>query len=40
MAHTLGTKTAYEIEWAELTLMGAHTPRPETRGGDWLAPVP
>ena len=25
LKHTLGTKTAYEIEWAELTLMGAHT---------------
>jgi len=25
MPHTLGTKTAYETEWAELLLMGANT---------------
>tara|TARA_R110002020_G_scaffold324733_1_gene540349 strand:- start:96 stop:407 length:312 start_codon:yes stop_codon:yes gene_type:complete len=25
MAHTLGTKTTYETEWAELLLMGVHT---------------
>tara|TARA_Y100000758_G_C16027146_1_gene413300 strand:+ start:866 stop:1189 length:324 start_codon:yes stop_codon:yes gene_type:complete len=25
LKHTLGTKTVYEIEWAELLLMGANT---------------